>query len=179
MSFLYFAYGSNMLPARLQGRCKSARLVSRATAAGFGLEFSKVSKDGSGKATLFKAGDAATPGALFEVSDSDLGALDRAEGAGHGYDRHESFAVEVTGSGERLNVRTYIATVIDRCLKPYDWYLALVIAGARLHAFSDGYQTRLRAIDYVADLQSDRGERVEALEALQIEGFTDYRSLLV
>jgi hypothetical protein len=35
-----------------------------------------------------------------------------------------------------------------------------------------------KAVDYTIDLQSDRKERVEALQALQIEGFTDYRSLL-
>lgn len=34
MTFLYFAYGSNMLPARLQARCGSARVIGAATAAG-------------------------------------------------------------------------------------------------------------------------------------------------
>jgi hypothetical protein len=118
MSFLYFAYGSNMLPARIQGRCASARFVDRAEVAGFDLEFSKVSNDGSGKATLFGADHVCTPGALFEIPLSDLDALDKAEGAGVGYDRDDNLSVEIAGTGECVTATTYLATALDRRLKP-------------------------------------------------------------
>ena len=116
MTFLYFAYGSNMLPARLQRRCGSARLVGCAEATGFDLKFSKVSNDGSGKATLLKADDVLTPGALFEIASCDLDALDSAEGAGAGYDRDDRFEVEVAGTNKWVMAKTYIAIAIDRQL---------------------------------------------------------------
>lgn len=31
MTFLYFAYGSNMLSARLKARCPSAKVIGKAT----------------------------------------------------------------------------------------------------------------------------------------------------
>lgn len=178
MSFFYFAFGSNMLPTRLQRRCASARFVDCAKAAGFDVEFSKVSRDGSGKATLVRAEHAVTLGALFEIADSDRNALDEAEGAGAGYDRDDHFGVELAGTGESMPATTYIATAIDRRLKPYDWYLALVIAGARHHGLDEDYLTRLHAFAHTVDPRDDRGSRLDALAALQAHGFPDYRSLL-
>jgi hypothetical protein len=51
-SFLFFAYGSNMLTERLRERCPDARPLGTAIARGYLLSFSKRSKDGSAKATL-------------------------------------------------------------------------------------------------------------------------------
>ena len=51
-TFHYFADGSNMMTARLLGRCPSAKVVSLAHADGYKLAFSKLSVDTSGKATL-------------------------------------------------------------------------------------------------------------------------------
>ena len=146
--------------------------------AGFDLEFSKVSNDGSGKATLFRADYAVTPGALFEIAYSNLNALDRAEGVGVGYDRDDHFGVEIAGTGERVTATTYLANAIDRRLKPYDWYLALVIAGAHHHALSEQHLARLQAFDHWVDPREDRATRLDALAALQAHGFKGYQSLL-
>ena len=85
MGFLYFAYGSNMLPARLQARCSTARVIGTATAQNFELNFSKLGKDSSGKATLVESaiGGTVTPGVLFEIERIELHHLDQAEGAGY------------------------------------------------------------------------------------------------
>jgi hypothetical protein len=178
MTFLYFAYGSNMLPARLQARCKTARLVGCALAEGADLTFSKISNDGSGKASLAPASNVQTPGALFEIAGSDLPALDKAEGVGTGYERNDRFSINLTANGECVTATTYIATAIDDRLKPYDWYLALVIAGAELHAFGEQHLRRLREFDYLVDTRPSRNNRLDALAALQAHGFADYRSLL-
>src|SRR5690349_18017369 len=106
MAFLYFAYGSNMLPARLQARCKTARLVGCALAQGSDLTFSKISNDGSGKATLTPALGVQTPGAVFQIADSDLSALDKAEGVGTGYERNDRFSIKLTTNGEWVTART-------------------------------------------------------------------------
>ncbi len=178
MTFLYFAYGSNMLPARLKARCASARVIGAASAPGFDLEFSKPSKDGSGKATLVTAADIATPGVLFEIAKADLDPLDRAEGAGFGYDRADDFTAEITGTGERITATTYIASMTDRQLKPFDWYLALVIAGAQHHALGDEHMERLRLIEHLIDEDHSRKTRAEALTALLAHGFDDHNVLL-
>jgi len=177
MSLIYFAYGSNMLPRRLTMRCPSARVVGPAIVAGHDLQFSKVSKDGSGKATLVRAA-AETPGALFEIAEADLGALDRAEGRGLGYDRIDQFEVEIIGTGRRVRATTYLATAINRQLKPYDWYLAVVIAGAKYHELGGDYLARLQEFQHEIDPNEKRESRLGALAALQAEGFSDYRTLL-
>src|SRR5690625_2321150 len=128
-NFLYFAYGSNMLPERLQARCVSARFISLARVADYDIVFSKPSGDGSAKATLVKKGGASTPGVLFAIARYDLPALDRAEGAGSGYKRIDSFTLE-DRTGALVTATTYIASENDIAygkdpsLKPYDWYLA-------------------------------------------------------
>lgn len=132
MGFYYFAYGSNMLTARLKARCPSAVAVGTAEVADFVVEFSKPSVDLSGKATLNNAagGHYRSSGVLFEIAKAELERLDRAEGIGDGYDRHDSFGVRLKDGGEIVQARTYLAAATDSGLKPYDWYLALVIAGA-------------------------------------------------
>jgi len=178
MTFLYFAYGSNMLPARLRARCPSARVVGLGEAVGFDLEFSKVSQDGSGKATLREVADIVTPGVLFEIAATELIALDKAEGLGVGYDRLDDFVIKNTTSGAEVSSRTYVATAIDTNLTPYDWYLALVIAGACKQGLDGGHIERLRGVEYRIDAKPDRKGRSDASAALRSEGFDDYRLLL-
>ncbi len=181
MSFLYFAYGSNMLPARLKARCSSAQVRGIAAASNHFLQFSKPGKDNSGKATLVVSGDQAlyTPGVIFEIAKADLTSLDRAEGAGYGYDREESFQVTDIKNGELLTVTTYLASKTDMNLKPFDWYLALVLAGVNHHALEVGHETRLREIDYDVDANHAREGRIQAVAALAEHGFADHHELLI
>lgn len=86
--FLYFAYGSNMLTARLNERCPSAKPAGCAFAPGYRLTFDKLGRDGSGKATITPAApEEQVSGVLFTVSRDDLPALDQAE---WGYVRQEA-----------------------------------------------------------------------------------------
>lgn len=181
MAFYYFAYGSNMLTARIKARCPSAVPVGRAEVADFVLEFSKRSTDLSGKATLSgAAGDShRSSGVLFEIARAELEQLDRAEGTGSGYDRHDNFAVRLIDGGEIIEAKTYLATATDSGLKPYDWYLALVIAGAHEHGLGEDYLAALRSVAYRVDRDSARKTRTAAIEALRVAGFPDYRMLLI
>lgn len=180
MSFLYFAYGSNMLPARLQARCETARVIGPALAKGFDLEFSKLSIiDGSGKATLLRADDATTPGVVFEIDMCDLTDLDDAEGASGrapGYDRIEDFTAEA--NGERITATTYLARKTDPQLRPFDWYLALVIAGAHHHGLGDQHLAKLLAVQHCIDDNDGRETRAAGLAALAAHGFHDHHALL-
>ena len=177
MTFYYFAYGSNMLTKRLRKRCTTAERVDKAEVAEYVLEFSKKSKDKSGKATLRSApgGSDQACGVLFEIENTERSALDRAEGPG--YTRHNDFTVRLANSRECRTI-CYLAKTLTEDLKPYDWYLALVIAGAREHRLDDDYVARLSQCDYAVDPESDRPERQDAMKALNTSGFSNYRELL-
>jgi gamma-glutamylcyclotransferase len=174
MTFLYFAYGSNMLPARLLGRCPSAKVVGTGVARAWSLAFSKASKDGSGKATLVAEPNSAVPGVIFEIDLAERELLDRHEGVGSGYRRDDAFAVE----GIAVPTSSYLGTSLVHTLRPFDWYLATVVAGTDYHGLETAYVAALRSTRFVQDTELDRRTRVEAIEAMRGHGIEDYRTLL-
>lgn len=177
MIFLYFAYGSNMLSSLLLARCPGAKVIGTTFARNYALELSKKSIDGSGKATLIENTDSIhTPGVLFEIEAGEREALDKFEGAGKGYDRVDEFSVETTD--EPVTATTYLVSATQSDLIPFDWYLALVIAGVLEHGLGDAYAHRLRAILYAPDRKAARKSRIAALEALARHGCDDYIALL-
>ena len=113
MPFLYFAYGSNMLPKRLLDRCSSAKLTGTGFAANCGLEFTKPSTDGSGKATLVPVLGFNVLSVLFAIDVSERDALDRHEGLDFGYRRDDSFVVNASALGSDVEASTYLATAQD------------------------------------------------------------------
>lgn len=178
MSLCYFAYGSNMLTKRLQNRCPGAVSKERAYADDWTVKFRKPSKDLSGKATLSPKNGCQTPGMLFEIPDAEVCSLDKYEGVGYGYERCDTFYVRLAESGRIVPVATYLATHTKPDLKPYDWYLALVIAGAREHIPDEDHHKMLRQVTYMRDPLCDREERSKAKKVLDQAGYSDYRCLL-
>lgn len=164
---LYFAYGSNMMTARLKARCPSARPAGVAFAENHRLTFWKKGRDGSGKGHLAASPGLAQPGVLFTLSTDDLIALDGFEGAGRGYRRADDFAIRSKATGEITQAATYIATDLDETLKPYDWYLGLIVAGAREHAFDEKIIRELSATACREDPDQTRASRHEALGLLR------------
>lgn len=161
-TFLYFAYGSNMLTRRLLGRTPSARTVGVATLAGHELRWHKVSKDGSGKCDIVPAAaDSVVYGVLYEISLADQPALDVVEGLGWGY---RQVQLEVQSEIGPLLALSYQATNIDHGTRPYDWYKALVVAGAQEHKLAADYVQTLEAVTAVEDWNEQRA--AENLQAL-------------
>lgn len=144
----------------------------------FRVEFSKASKDGSGKATLVAAPGASLSGVIFEIDDAERAALDRHEGLGAGYRRDDAFAVEGLIPGSAFLASTYLATSSDAELKPFDWYLATVIAGATHHRMDEAHIAALRSTIFIEDAERDRKTRVAAIRAMKDHGIDDYRTLL-
>ena len=127
-SIIYFAYGSNLLRERLLARCPSLSFASRAVLAGHQLAFDKASIDKSGKCAFVRAEGENVLGVLWDVPNEDLGELDKHEGVGNGY---EQCIVSVAREdGNTVEAVTYRATKHQQGLQPFDWYLALVVAGA-------------------------------------------------
>ncbi|MEM9428633.1 MAG: gamma-glutamylcyclotransferase family protein [Pseudomonadota bacterium] len=165
---LYFAYGSNMLTSRLRARCPGATPVGRGAVRGHRVELTKRGRDGSGKATLV-AGTGHVEGVLFRIPDGEWHALDEAEGLGRGYD-HCRLQVEQT-RGEGQAALSYIASAPVAGLPVFDWYLALMRAGAAEHGLPAEVRRWLRAQPSVRDPEPERPQRREALRALSEAGY--------
>jgi len=139
---LYFAYGSNLHPARLAARLAAPRLLGVARLDDHVLRFHKRGRDGSGKCSI-DPGCGCVHGALYALSPSDKRTLDRSEGVGAGSTRT---LVELPGRGA-VNTYVAMADAVDDTLLPFDWYLGLVLTGARFQRFPGTY---LRALGSIA-----------------------------
>jgi gamma-glutamylcyclotransferase len=160
--FITFAYGSNMLTGRLRERCPSAQPLGVAELPGFALRWHKKSKDGSGKCDIVQTGQpgAAVFGVLFAIAREEKSALDKFEGLGNGYDETE---ISVQRGAGLVTAKAYIATNIDPTLKPYTWYRALVVAGAKEHALPADYIAHLEAVPADQDPDNRRHDEKMAL----------------
>jgi gamma-glutamylcyclotransferase len=169
MTIHYFAYGSNMLTERLQKRCPSAKPKGVATVADWAFSFSKQSRHGCGMGTIVRAAQNRLFGVVFELDDRERHKLDAAEGVGYGYNRDDVFLVEMHSPDETLQTTTYIADPAhtDENLRPYDWYRALVLAGARQHDLPVDYISKIEAMQPIPDPMLDRQERLDALTLLK------------
>lgn len=63
-------------------------------------------------------------------------------------------------------------------LRPFDWYLALVVAGTVEHTLDPIHQAQIMATPYRVDENNLRKSRVDALKVLQDHGHTDHMALL-
>ncbi len=173
-SFLYFGYGSNMLTARLKARCQSTTPVCVAFAEGYRLTFAKPSIDGSGKGHLARARKRIRQaGVLFEIDVTERDDLDNAEGLGAGYYRDDAFPVRRHDTKEIVPATAYLAEKPDLTLVPYDWYLALIVAGAREHRFDRRRMRELLTSQWRPHTKKPWGGRNEALGLLQVAGVGD------
>ena len=158
--FITFAYGSNMLSARLRERkrCPSAKPLCVAELNGFMLRWHKRSKDGSGKCDIVSVSSpkAHVFGVLYRVAVSERCALDKAEGLGKGYAK---ICINVVCKGGPKTAEAYQATDIDQSRRPYSWYRALVVAGAREHRLPEEYISQLEAVATQEDPDRVRHDR--------------------
>jgi Gamma-glutamyl cyclotransferase, AIG2-like len=116
-TFRYFAYGSNMWLPRMHERCPSARALGTATLRGWRAVYDKPSQDGSAKVNIRRDAAGTVTGVRYEIDSSERPRLDAAE---PGYEALDT-SVGVT----------YAYQGPPSSAAPYDWYVALVEAGAR------------------------------------------------
>jgi hypothetical protein len=156
-TFISFAYGSNMLSSRIQGRCPSARALGVAELHGHELKRHKCGQDGSGKCDVVQTKEASRVvyGVLYEIAEGEKAALDAAEGLGTGYEEKE---VQVVFEGRLRTVRLYAATNTNSSLVPYTWYKAFVVAGAQEYNLPSEY---IRDLDDVGETQDPDNKRNE------------------
>ena len=163
-TFLYFAYGANMLSRRLHAldRAPSAVAIDTGFVQGRRFSFGKVSRDGSGKCDLEATGNVKDRayGVLFKINVKEKPSLDEAEGLEIGYSEANIKVVTSTGA---YNALTYVASYREDPLLPYQWYKASVIAGAVEHGLPNEYVEWLRTFEAKPDSNAKRRTDREAL----------------
>lgn len=159
---LYFAYGSNMFPARIEGRLGQCRSILSAWVEGYALRFHKNGGDGSGKCDCFETRleGHVIYGVVYELTHAQAERLDAIEGPG--YARRQMRVRHATG---HLEVYAYLARRehINGQLSPFCWYKGLVLAGAMRAGLPGEYVDEIRAVVAVADPDHQRRTHNESL----------------
>ncbi len=145
----YFAYGSNMLHARLARRVPSALPLGAARLHGHVLRFHKHGADGSGKCNAFLTGrqEDVIHGALYELDDKKLAKLHAAEGPGYEF---ANVTVETAGGPVQAAIYRAHNAWLDDAMAPVTWYQAFVVAGAKENGLPADY------INYLENLFARR-----------------------
>ncbi|MDT8410570.1 MAG: gamma-glutamylcyclotransferase family protein [Wenzhouxiangellaceae bacterium] len=154
---LYFAYGSNLLPARLKARTPSARLIGNAILSGHRLYWHKHGIDDTGKCDIVATGQSRHQvlGAVYSIDVGEWHHLDHAEELGTGY---QACTATVLLRGEPVEAHSYRALITNPDLKPFDWYKEFVMTGARQHGFPEDYIRQLDCMPALADPDPQRAE---------------------
>uniref|UniRef100_A0A8C6SMR4 Gamma-glutamylcyclotransferase b n=1 Tax=Neogobius melanostomus TaxID=47308 RepID=A0A8C6SMR4_9GOBI len=135
-TFLYFAYGSNLLKERLQLKNPSATVHCVAKLKDYRLVFG----NHQGRASERWHG---VWGVVWRLSVSDLESLDSQENVTLG--AYCPVELSVTTTGEDLCCRTYI---MNSCVyaPPSPQYLKVIVMGAEQNGLPPEYQAKLRSI---------------------------------
>lgn len=152
----YFAYGSNLDPQQMSRRCPGYTTIGLAELRDHKLTFPLTSHDwGGGVASVGVAHGETMWGAVYDLSDDDLAALDHYEHFLGSDDQHnvydrETTSVELVRADDgsfprRLQVWIYVARQANPS-PPSRRYLDVVLSGARHHRLPDDYVEQLAAI---------------------------------
>ena len=158
----YFAYGSNMLTARLAQRVPEVRPAGPAWLSGHRLHVHLRGGDGSGKCNVLHTGDAAdvVHGVLFELDGDRLDDLHAAEGPAYAF--LELGVGHAAGEVPAAIYRGH-ADWLDDALVPYDWYMDFVCHGAREHGLPAAYVAWLESLYCEPDADRERAEHNAAI----------------
>nr|XP_057909475.1 gamma-glutamylcyclotransferase b [Doryrhamphus excisus] len=147
-TFLYFAYGSNLLKERLQLKNPSAALHCVAVLKDYKLVFGNHKGLASerwhgGVATVEYSPGNEVWGVVWRMNQSDLESLDSQENVMLG--AYRPMEIFVTTKGPELSCRTYM---MNSCVyaPPSPQYLQVILMGAEQNRLPKDYQEKLRAI---------------------------------
>lgn len=155
---LYFAYGSNLNPARLEARGIVPRFVARAHAQGYTIGFPRRMRDGGGVAGMLPAPNGIVEGVIYLLTDTEFALLDQYEEAPRSYFRTPRIVQVAAAPTARPLVRRLCTTTYEAVpgvpAAPTEDYLAHMITGARHWGLSSKTVNDLESIQPLTPLQS-------------------------
>lgn len=160
----YFAYGANVHPGWLRRRAPTAVAMMPGELPGHRIMFHKRGRDGAGRSNAWPAEVSdRLPGMLYRVQAQEFARLGA---AGAGYRADE---VLIETSAGPLTALTWRARPeeIENGLRPWDWYVALIRAGAALHGLPASHCRWLESVAVAVD--PDRARAVAAFAVIESE----------
>ncbi|XP_003361422.1 gamma-glutamylcyclotransferase isoform X1 [Sus scrofa] len=149
-SFLYFAYGSNLLMERIHLRNPSAEFYCVARLQDFKLDFGNSQGKTSetwhgGIATIFESPGDEVWGVVWKMNKSNLSSLDEQEGVKSGM--YVPIEVNVSAQkGKEITCRSYQMTNYESA-PPSPQYKKIICTGAKENGLPLEYQKKLNAIE--------------------------------
>jgi cation transport regulator ChaC len=138
----YFAYGSNLSRAQMQSRAGQVLESQPARLENYELVFNKKARGGSAEANVQPSKGKTVHGVLYRLSESALRNLDRATGVPMHYRRIEVTAVDAAGN--KIHAQTYIASKVEKGLRPASHYVQAILSGAGEHGLPADYIDGIR-----------------------------------
>ena len=143
----YFAYGSNLDESQLSRRCPGAALVTAGSLADFRLGFTVRSTGwNAGAADVVESSGDRVWGLVFDVTDENLGELDRFEGYPLQYNRFLSGIDTPRGT---LDAWVYTAVRKQPFVAPSRRYVEIIRKAALRHGFPETYVRMLEEVAVV------------------------------
>ena len=140
--FWYFAYASNMNRAQIHSRIGEIAEEKTGALENYEIVFNKKARGGVAMANIRPAAGKSVHGVLFRTTEPALRTLDRFEGAPDHYRRIE---VTVTDNhGGQVRAQAYIATKVEKGLRPAPHYLQAMLQAAAEYQFPAEYIKELK-----------------------------------
>ena len=133
----HFAYGSNMNRAQMLARTGKILEEHNASLPNYEVRFNKKVRGGTAGANIQMASGKTVHGVLYKVEEGAMRSLDRYEGVPDHYRRIE---VQVTPEGgQPVPAQIYIASKLEKGLRPSPAYLQAMLDGAGEHNLPASY----------------------------------------
>jgi gamma-glutamylcyclotransferase len=133
----HFAYGSNMNRAQMLSRTGKILEEHNASLPNYEVRFNKKVRGGTAGANIQPAQGKTVHGVLYKIEESSMRSLDRYEGVPDHYRRIE---VQVTPEGgQAVPAQIYIASKVEKGLRPSAPYLQAMLDGAGEHNLPASY----------------------------------------
>ncbi len=150
----YFGYGSNLHPDYMELRLSNSIFLDVGKLNNYKLLFNKLGKDGSGKANITPYKNEKVLGSVYLLSQEKLAKLGKQE---KGY---KTIKVPILLNSKEIEAFTYQAEsnfISD--VKPFSWYLDLVLLGANKVNLNEEYIVKIKSIDTESDLNKERQKK--------------------
>lgn len=141
----YFAYGHNMGAQAMERACPGHRFLGAAQLPDHRLAFTRRSlRTGTGVADILAAPGQSVWGALYELDDEHLAAIDEKEGNGWAYERR---SVRVRAADGEFEAFAYAVIARDaEHVQPSREYLQALLDGARERGLPEDYVATLGTV---------------------------------